>query len=99
MIDVGDEEQVAEAQAKAKLLKERETEELRHILGLYGGRAFVWRILEYCGLYRSPSSEDILRETGRADVARYLLEEMFVSDKDAYTKMRNEAEERILSND
>ncbi len=97
--DVGDVKQVKEKKSAVKLAREREIAELHAILGTYGGRAFIWRLLEQCGVYQAASTDPhgIFRSEGKRDVGLWALEEVFTSDPAAYTIMRNEAVSRETS--
>ena len=92
LLDAGDEYQVYEQQKLAGLVREREVEELRVLLTSRGGRAFIWRLLEYCGTYHAAPGElqDMARFEGRRDVGLWLVNECFTSDAEAYTLMRQE---------
>lgn len=96
--DVGDEEQVKLDEAKAELASEREVDDFRRVLATSEGRAIIWRMLAYCGLYDDPPThpQDTFRAIGRQDVGRWLIKEVFTSDPSAYKLMWQEAEERNL---
>ena len=51
--DVGDPKQVKAKKSKHQLAREQEIADLHAILQTYGGRAFIWRVLEQCELYRA----------------------------------------------
>ena len=95
-LNVGDEGHVKRLTQAEKLKRLREVEELRVLLDTYGGRAFVWRLLEYCGVYHAApgSSSDMARFEGRRDVGLWVVKECFTSDPGSYTLMRREAEDR-----
>lgn len=95
-LDVGNENHVKERKTVLELKREREVEELKQILDTYGGRALIWRVLSRCGIYRSPVThpQETFRQMGHQDIGRWLLEEVFTSDKNAYTVIRQEGEER-----
>jgi hypothetical protein len=95
-MDTGDEKDVNLKKAAHTLAREKELAELYEMLSLYGGRAFVWRLLEKCGVYSSAAGEckDVFRFEGRRDIGLWVLEEVFTAKPDTYTLMRNEAEER-----
>ena len=91
--DAGDEKQVKDRKSVHKLAREQEIEELKVLLGTYGGRSFVWRVLSECGMYRAAPGNpysDTRFEGGR-DIGIWVVEEVFTSDPKAYTMMRNEA--------
>lgn len=94
--DTGDEQKVKIKKTAHELRRDRELEETRKLLQTYGGRAFVWRLLSVCGVYNQApgSSDDIARFEGKRDIGLHILNEVFTSDPNAYTIMRNEASER-----
>ena len=94
--DAGNPSDVKKSKTKAQLQKEREREELRQILSTVGGRAFVWRTLEKCGVYRTSftgNSTTFFNE-GKRSIGLELIEDVFAADIHAYTRMRQEAVER-----
>ena len=95
-LDVGDEKQVKERKTKLDLAREREVAELRVILETEAGRAFVWRILEYCRWRERPITHELetFRQLGHGDVGQWLLNEVFTSDIGAFTLMMQEDQER-----
>lgn len=98
-LDVGDEEQVRKQKTKTQIAREREIHELKEILGTYGGRAFVWRSLVQCksvpGMdFIGTHPQGTFRELGQQDHGRWLTNEVFTSDSEAYSLMWQEAEER-----
>lgn len=96
-IDVGDEKQVTKRKSKAKLARDREVEELRQLVHTEGGRAFIWRILEQCGVYQIGYQGDVndaIFNEGRRSIGIWALSEVFISDPQIYTIMRNEAASR-----
>jgi hypothetical protein len=95
-VDVGDEKQVQGHETRTQLAREREIYELRELLGTYGGRAFVWRMLVECKMYRAPAihPQEGFVDIGQQNVGRWLTNEVFTSDPEAYTLMWREAQER-----
>ena len=95
-IDVGDEKQVRQRRTKAQIAREREIYELQDILGTVGGRAFIWRLLEQCGMYRAPEThpQGAFVDIGQQNIGRWCTNEVFTSNPDAYTLMWREAQER-----
>lgn len=94
--DAGDPSDVKKRKTKAQLRKEREREELRQILETYGGRAYVWRLLEKCGVYKismTGNSYTFFNE-GKREVGLEVLAEVFDANPNVYTLMRQEAVER-----
>ena len=95
-LNVGDQKQVKGRKTRLQLDREHEIGELRAILGTYGGRSFLWRLLSECGIYKSPVTHalETFRQLGRGDIGRWTIGEIFEAMPEAYTKMRVEAEDR-----
>lgn len=100
-VDVGDESQVKKRKTAAQLILEREIEELKIVLSQYAGRAFVWQILEECGVYKSSMTNDswTFYKEGQRSVGLWLLQRLFEADSQVYTVMRNEAVKREKKED
>ena len=99
--DAGDTEAVAERERRLAIEREREIEELRGLLATYGGRRFVWRLMEQCGFHRLSyagmnHAETDFRE-GRRSIGNWLFSEVFTADEEAYTIMRREAAARATA--
>lgn len=94
--DAGEPGQVKARKTKAELRKEAEVEYLRSLLETYGGRATVWRWLEWCGVYKTSftgNSETFFKE-GMRNIGLKILEEVFEASPNIYGLMRAEAVER-----
>ena len=98
MADTGDEKEVKNKKAVYQLAREKELAELHQVLSTYGGRAFMWRLLEKCGVYSAATGEckDVFRFEGQRDIGLWVLEELFTAKSDTYSIMRSEAEARDL---
>ncbi len=95
-VDTSDVQQVKALEKAAELQRQREMEELRVLLDTVGGRAFLWRLLGYCNLYK-PSPFDTqasARFEGRRDIGIWVRDEVLTSDARAYNLMRSEAQRR-----
>lgn len=95
--DAGDEGQVNKRKTKAQLQKERNQEELRQILATSGGRYWIWRLLEYCGVFKSMSDElphMMAIRSGLRDAGLWTLSEILEVDSNILSKMRQEAKDR-----
>ncbi len=95
-LDTSDVQQVKARAKAAELQRQREMEELRVLLDTVGGRAFIWRLLGYCNLYK-PSPFDAqasARFEGRRDIGIWVRDELLTSDARAYNLMRSEAKRR-----
>lgn len=91
--NAADEAQVKEAENKAKRGRERELDDLRTILLLPGGRRFVWRYLEECGVFKTSftgSSETFFRE-GQRNIGLKLIADVTESDPNALVQMMKES--------
>lgn len=91
--DAGNPTDVKEKKSKAQLRIDRETEELREILTTYGGRAYIWRVLEKCGIYRTSftgNSTTFFNE-GKRSIGLEIIEELFNAHVSAYNAMQSEA--------
>lgn len=51
--NAGDPEQVKKASQKEKSLREQELNDLRWVLSQPQGRRHVWRLLEFCGVFKN----------------------------------------------
>lgn len=90
-------EEIKVKRDKERLANEwlREAEDTRAILQTYGGRAFFWRLLAECGLYKDDfhgeQTHKSSHSSGKRSVGIWILENIFTIDENAYTLMRNEA--------
>ena len=94
--DSGDDEQVKTRKTKYQLRRETETEYLKQILATKGGRNFIWRLLETCGVFHSVSNSDAIPmaiNSGRRDAGLWALVEVFAADPAAFIKMQTENSE------
>ncbi len=94
--DVGDEKQVAKGRTKSKIARDQEIIETKELLDTYGGRSFIWRLLEQCGMRQEITihPQAAFAGIGRQHIGRWVENEVFTSDPDAYTLMWREAQER-----
>lgn len=91
--DAGDEAKVQKRKTKAQLAREKELEDFKQILATKAGRAFLWRLLEWCGVYHTSftgNSTTFFNE-GKRDIGLKLIEEIFSADPKAYGLLREEA--------
>lgn len=94
--DVGEEVQVKVKTTTKKLKREKELEELKGLLSIYANRAFYWRLLSHCGVYKNSytgNSTTFFNEGKRA-VGLWLLDEIFEASPTIFNQMQNEAVER-----
>ena len=95
--DVGEKKQVQHRKTKAKLLAERELEELRWLLNHPGGRWFLWRLLEKCGLYETLSVYDphtMAIKSGQRDIGLWVIGEIERANTKGYLLLMNESKDR-----
>ena len=98
--NAGNVTEVKKRKTKAQLSKEQETEEFKEILSTYGGRAYIWRLLEMCGVYKTSftgNSTTFLNE-GKRQIGLRVIEDIFEAAPDRYTQIRMEAVERLERN-
>jgi hypothetical protein len=98
--DAGNEADVKKRKTKAQLKREREIEEVKQVLSTVSGRATIWRILDWCGVYRTSftgNSETFFNE-GKRNIGLKLIEEIFASDKNAFYLMSREATDKQEDN-
>lgn len=90
--NAADEGQVQEAAKDMKLRKEREANELAAVLNLPEGRRYIWRLLEFCGVYKTSftgSSETFFLE-GQRNVGLRVVTEIMTAYPEAYLLMMKE---------
>lgn len=96
--DAGEEGAVKKRKTKAQLAKERELEEFRQLMQTYGGRAFIWWLLELCGVYRTSFTNDndlTNFNEGQRQVGLHIIERIVEAGcLDEETRMKNEAKVR-----
>jgi|TARA_Y100000310_G_scaffold171987_2_gene172114 hypothetical protein len=95
--DVGDDTQVKKRKTKAQLRREHEQEELRQLLSTPGGRYFLWRLLDYCKLFHTISSNnsiDMALLSGRRDAGLWVFAEIMETAPNTWTIMKEEANQR-----
>lgn len=81
--------------------REQEIEDLLHVMSSRRGRRFVWRLLDYTGLYRQSftgNSETFFNE-GRRNVGLFILDEVTSAAPDQWLQMQREAREAEQSSD
>lgn len=94
--DAGDEGQVKKKKTKTQIHKEQDIEDLKGILDSAGGRRFLWKLLEECGVYKisfTGNSHTFFNE-GKRQIGLRLIEDIFDASPSAYTEMRSEATQR-----
>jgi len=94
--DAGDEWQIKKKKTKAHIHKEQNKEDLKEILSSAGGRRFLWKLLEECGVYKISFTGDnyTIFNEGKRQIGLRLIEDIFDASPNAYTEMRSEAIQR-----
>lgn len=99
--NAADETQVKKAGSKAKLLRDKQLNDVRFILSEVQGRRFLYRYLEETGVFKSSftgSSETFFNE-GQRNIGLKLLADITEADTEAFVKMMAEAKKKELEED
>lgn len=97
--NAADETQVKEAANKEKRGRERDLEDLSFLLSDVRGRRAMWRILSYCGTFKSiwePSAK-IHYNSGQQDVGHFMLKDLMEASEAGYLLMASEAKKEKLN--
>jgi len=96
LYDAGDEGQVEKKKTKAQIHKEQNKEDLKGILDSAGGRRFLWKLLEECGVYKISFTGDSYTafNEGKRQIGLRLIEDIFDACPDAYIEMCSVAIQR-----
>jgi hypothetical protein len=92
--NVGDRRQVKDRKVLHRLRREREIEKLGQMLKDKDNRAFVWRILERCGVYQTSFTGNDATTNfneGKRQIGLMILEELAEVDPSAFSLMQQEA--------
>ena len=94
--DAGDEGQVKKKKTKSQIHREQNKEDLKEILSSVGGRRFLWKLLEECGVYKISFTGDnyTIFNEGKRQIGLRLIEDIFNAFPWAYAEMRLEATQR-----
>ena len=93
--DVGDPKKVKEAGKREKILRHRESEDLKWVLSTRRGRRFYWRVLSRCGIYKSsfePSAKIYFNE-GERNIGLFLINELMTYCPEVHVQMIKEEKE------
>jgi hypothetical protein len=92
--DAGDETSVEKRKTLKQLQKELEDEQLKQILDTKAGRAFFWRLLQYCRVFSTTFSPGLSDQSafneGMRNVGLKVLKDIITLDKKLYNLMTNE---------
>jgi hypothetical protein len=97
--DVGEKSIVRKRKKAAKLLLLQEIEETRRLLETPGGRWFLWRLLEECGVYRTfgvQDSHSMAMLSGRRDIGLWIIGKVFEANPNGYRLLMEEQKERDI---
>lgn len=91
--DASDPDQVAKARKKEKYKDEDYSDDLRKVLRTEEGRRVFWRLLEWCGVYRSTwaPGQEIYFKAAKRDVGLKIITDMESADPRLYAEMLLEA--------
>lgn len=97
--NAADEGQVKTAAEKEKRGRERDLDDLYFVTSDVRGRRAMWRILSYCGTFKSiwePSAK-IHYNSGQQDVGHFLLDSLMEASEENYLLMAREAKKEKLN--
>lgn len=92
--NAADENQVRQGKQKDQRTKEREIDDLKGLLSTPGGRRFLWRYIEFCGIFESSfssSGSEMFFLEGQRNVGLKLIKEIMEADANAYIVMMKES--------
>jgi hypothetical protein len=96
--NAADPEQVKAARKRGQRRKAREIDDMALVLQTAPGRRVMWRIMGYCGIYRSSteaggieSHPQMAYHEGRQDVGRFIFATIGQVSPTAYHEMQQEA--------
>jgi hypothetical protein len=90
--NASNEKQIKNAQSKERMVRSRELDDLRAVLGTLAGRRLFWRLLSHCHVFESvwrPSAE-IHHLAGKQDVGHFLMGEVVEADEEFLFQMMRE---------
>ncbi len=94
--NAADREQVSEGSKRIRRKKDDEIAQILYVMASKDGRAFVYRYLEFCGVYQTSYSrepnETFFRE-GQRNVGLMLMKDINQAAPGSYLTMLKEAEE------
>lgn len=89
-------QQVRERREKEKFQRETELKDLQNLLSQPAGRRFIWRTLEFCGVYRQSATQSgswTYFNEGQRSVGNMVLADIMEANADAYILMMKENKE------
>lgn len=91
--NASDEKQVKDASIKEKIGREREIADMQSVLATVQGRRFIWRYLEFCGIFQtsfSPSGSQTFFNEGQRTVGLKLMADITEANDEALILMMRE---------
>jgi len=95
-ISESDELQVKSRQEKNKSVRDRDLDDLALVLSQKEGRRTVWRLLEFCGVYKQSAVQSgsfTYFNEGQRAVGLFLIADIMEAMPDAYLLMMKENKE------
>ena len=89
------ETQVERAPEKQKSKRERHLNKVRSCLATREGRAYMWHLMTYCGVFETLEGPSGIMQNlaGKQGVGHFLMKEIIEADESAYLQMQKEAME------
>ena len=90
--NAADQQQVRAAGQKERFRRKDELEDVQFLLSTLQGRRVLWRLLDYCGVFRSiyTQSSQIYYNSGQQDIGHFLMAEIAEADQAGFLKMMQE---------
>lgn len=90
-------EHVAERVNLLKAASARQENMMKTIMSTPEGREWIWSVLEFCGVYRTPFNSNGLQmahEVGKMTAGQKILADVMLAGNEPYLRMAREAKER-----
>jgi len=93
--NASDEKQIEAAGKKEKFFEDQKLDDIKEVLSTEAGRRFVWRMLDFCGVFKSSLADEhmIYFNEGIRNVGLRLLEDITLVGLDAYMLILKENQE------
>ena len=99
-VNVATDESVKEATKKETMIKNREKEDVVHVLSSRHGRRFVWKYLSICGVFKLSADNSgswTYFNEGQRNIGLKLLNDINETDPANYILMMKEHNEDLLN--
>ena len=95
-MNASDVKQINEAKKRDRLNQDQAVEDTRWMLGSINGRRFIWKYLEFCGVFRSSwdNSAKIHFNEGVRNVGLRIIDDITQADPMALANMMKEANDK-----